>query len=131
MSKVPRRLIAEYIAEQLVAGKPRARLLRELAAYLVDTKRTREAELIVRDIEAGLLDRGLAYGSVTSAAKLSAALRTNVESYVKRATGAKRVELAEMIDPSVIGGVRVELPGQLFDTTVRRKLDILQMNGRQ
>ena len=54
--KLSRRKIADYAAEQLQAGNNE--VLREIAAYLIESKRQSEADLLVRDIELQLANRG-------------------------------------------------------------------------
>jgi len=54
--RLSRRRIAAYAADKLLGGQPRSAVLREVAAYLVASGRTREQELLVRDIEATLAE---------------------------------------------------------------------------
>lgn len=124
--KLSRRKLADHTATRLLAGDDTAAALQELAAYLVNTRRTGELVLIVRDIEARLLAGGTALVTVTSARQLSAEATQAVEAYVK----AQRPEVAQVvmheeIDPSVIGGARVQFPGGLADFTIKAKLDKL------
>ena len=49
--RVSRRKIATYAADQLLAGVSKKEVLRSVAAYLVENKRTREQILVVREIE--------------------------------------------------------------------------------
>lgn len=124
--KLSRRKLSDYAATRLLEGKNKQAVLKELAAHLVDTGRTRELELIVRDIEARLLVNGTALVTVVSARELSASAKQTVKDLVKsKEPGVKEVILREQIDESVIGGVRVELPGSVADFTVKAKLDKL------
>ena len=116
--KISRRKLAMYIADSLEKGASLSALLRELAAYLVLTKRTREAELVVRTVEDTLAERGSVIARVTTAHPLDAALRREIEQLVD----AKTVHLYEIVDPEVIGGVRIETPGKSLDATLKRKL---------
>ncbi len=50
-SRLSRRKIAAYAADKLIGGSSKKEVLREVAAYLITTRRTRELELLVRDIE--------------------------------------------------------------------------------
>ena len=43
-------------------------------------------------------------------------------SFIRRATGAQKIELTDIVDPGVIGGARIEIPGSELDSTVRTKL---------
>lgn len=121
MSKLSRRKISEYIAEQVLAGNTDV-AIKELAAYLIESRRTREAELIVRSIEDELAKRGMVVANVTTATKLD---KTLTES-IKEILGAKKLAVRENVDESVIGGVKVEAPGVKLDATIRNRINNLQ-----
>jgi F-type H+-transporting ATPase subunit delta len=124
MAVLSRRKLATYIADQLLAGKKDA--IKQLAAYLVDAGRMKEAELIVRDIESALMARGVVVADVASAHSLSAKTTKALESFVKQSTGAKTVELRSIVDEQLLGGVKVAVPGAEMDATLRRKLMTLK-----
>ena len=86
----------------------------------------RQVGYVVRDIEARLLESGTALVTTISARKLSDDARHAIEALVKNdRAGVKSIVLREQIDESVIGGVRIELPGGIADYTVKAKLDKL------
>ena len=116
--KISRRKLAEYVADSIEDGTDVAATLEQLAGYLIDSRRTRELDLIVRTTEAVLAERGTVIARVTSARALNDAVRKKVESQIH----ANRVIYEEIIDRSIIGGVRIETPGQLLDATMKRKL---------
>jgi F0F1-type ATP synthase delta subunit len=120
--RLTRRKIAAYAADKIISGTSVKSVLREIAAYLVDTRRTRETDLIVREIEDTLAEKGAVVADVTTAYPLSDSLRDEV----KKLVGGKTVYLRENIDESVLGGVLVDIPGQRFDGTIRRKLTALR-----
>jgi F-type H+-transporting ATPase subunit delta len=120
--RLSRRKIAEHAANKLVSGVASKKVLKEVAAYLVEARRTREMELVVRDIEAALADKGIVVADVTSARPLS----TQLKGEVSKLVGTKNVQLRETIDETVLGGMRVMVPGKRFDGTVRRKLTVLK-----
>jgi F0F1-type ATP synthase delta subunit len=126
MAVISRRKLAERAAGRIATGDSKKSVLRELAAYLIDTKRVREAELIVRDIEAALANKGLIVATVTSARKLSNDALHGLETFVKSEYSAtKQVVLREHIDESLISGMKLELPGKQLDTSVKAKLEKL------
>ena len=125
-SRLSRRAIANYYAEQLLAGNNT--VTKQLAAFLVDTKRTRELELIVRDVEDALATRGVTIGAISSARELSDAARKAITAFIAETTDASTVHLRSSVDPSLLGGVKIDLPGQELDTTLRRKLTLLKSN---
>lgn len=120
--RLSRRKIAAYVADKLTTGTSVRETIKEVAAYLVDTRRTREAELLVRDIEDALVSHGIVVADVTSAHPLSSQLRGEIATLV----GGKSLQLRETIDPNVLGGVRVNIPGKQFDGTIQRKLSALR-----
>ena len=68
---------------------------------------------------------GICRANVYSAVSLSDAQKEALRHTLEKKTG-KRVELLCHIDPSLLGGVRVAMEGELFDGTVRFKLDRLR-----
>lgn len=119
--RISRRKLAQYTADGLVKGEAK-KALGELAAFLVETRRTDELELLVRDIEQELADRGVVVADITTAHPLSESLKNDI----KKMVGGKTLQVRETIDESVLGGVRVDIPGKRFDGTIRRKLTALK-----
>lgn len=120
--RISRRKLAALVADRLIAGDPAAQALREVAAYLIATGRTREQELIVRDIEVALSEKGMVVADITSVHPVSDTL----QAHIKTLTGASSLHLRPTIDASVLGGVRIDIPGKRFDGTIRRKLNALK-----
>ena len=71
-------------------------------------------------IEHGLL-RGIVEAHVRTAVPLGEALRTRVRESVARYTG-KQPRLIEKVDPSLIGGIVIEVEGRKIDGSVASKL---------
>lgn len=123
--RLTRRKIADYVARELTLGNAE-QAVEWLAAYLVDAKRVRELDLIVRDIEYSLYDHGEAIIDVTSAQVLNETLKKEIARYATERSGVEKVHLREHVDPSVIGGVRLEYGEQQLDNTLRHKLSKLR-----
>jgi F0F1-type ATP synthase delta subunit len=122
-ARLSRRKIALFVTDKLLAGKQSADgVLRELAAYLVATRRTRELDLLVRDIEEVLADNGHVTADVTSARPLDAA----VKAQITKMLDGKSVQLRESVDETLLGGIRIDTPGKRFDGTIRHKLNALR-----
>lgn len=123
-STISQRRLAAYVAGQLLASGDKKRLIKELAAYLIETGRVRDLNQVVAAIEEALASRGAVVATVTTARPLSP---ENKQTIVKQftPTGAK-LYIREQIDPSVIGGFKIELPGSQFDGTVIHKLTTLK-----
>jgi F-type H+-transporting ATPase subunit delta len=124
MTKLTRRELAEYVAAQLVSGKQS--VVEELAAYLVESGRTREVNLVVRDIESALARRGVLVAHVASAHPLSDTTRSSLESLLKQTFGAGQLHLEENIEPSLLGGVTVIAADKELDASARRRLQQLR-----
>tara|TARA_B100001245_G_scaffold190959_1_gene149128 strand:+ start:603 stop:989 length:387 start_codon:yes stop_codon:yes gene_type:complete len=122
-AKMSRRKIAMYCADELLAGHD---VFGRLAAYLSETRRTREADLIIRDIEAALADRGVVVADVQSSQALSSEARQAITSFFGSAMQAKRVVLRESVDGSLLGGVRIVAAGNELDATLRRRINQLK-----
>lgn len=124
--KLSRRSLAQHVATHLVDGKPQKAIAQQLAAYLIWTRRTKELSLIVRDIQFYLAEQGHIAGTVTSAHELSASTLKAIEAFAKDKTGAKHVSLDRTVDESLIGGIKLEVPGYELDTSISRQLTTLK-----
>jgi F0F1-type ATP synthase delta subunit len=113
--RVSRRKLADYAADQLMAGNKK--VLQEMAAYLIETGREREAELLARDIEFALSERGVTVVRTASAHELTSTLKKQIEALV-----GGTVQLKETVDSTLLGGVRVDTPSERFDGTLSHKL---------
>jgi F0F1-type ATP synthase delta subunit len=123
-ARVSRRKIAAYCAERLIAND--STVTTQLAAYLVDERRTRETDLIVRDIESALAQRGVMVADVASTTELSSGVRKEIEKFLADTHDIDAVHLREALDPELLGGVKVTTPEAQFDATIRRKLTTLK-----
>lgn len=122
--RISRRVLSQHVAERL--RNDDRTVISELAAYLLDTRRTNEGDLIVRDIESALAESGIVIADVVSAHGLSEQLSAVISSYVSMAAGADEVHLRTQVDETALGGVRVQVPGAEYDGTLRRQLTKLQ-----
>lgn len=123
--RLTRRKIADYVARELMLGDPKV-AIEQLAAFLIETKRVRELELIVRDIEYSLAAHGETIVDVTSARPLNDSVKQAVSKLVGAMNGASTVHLREHIDPATLGGVRLEYADQRLDATIAHKLGKLR-----
>lgn len=118
---ISRRKLAGYLAEQLQSGNAKD-AIKQAAAYLVETKQTRSTGLLVRDIEEHLAQTGTVVADITSARPLS----SEDKKAIAKLLDAKELHVRETVDPSVLGGVRVEVSGKRLDATLRHKIDLLK-----
>lgn len=123
-SQISRRVLARTVASKLIAEPARRdHWVRALAAYLVDSNRAAEAELVMNDIAHELLEQnGTLLVDVTSARPLTDVVRKELTAYMQEATGAREVQFAEHVEPQLIGGFIARTPGQQLDTSVHSQL---------
>jgi ATP synthase F1 delta subunit len=127
MSKISRRSLARYAADQLLAGKSAKLVAEALAAAVIENGQAGNTDYLLSDINAELENRrALTVGNVSSARPLTDDLRQQLSAQLKKATGAEAVLLNESVEPELIGGLRVETAGQVWDTSLRRKLQQLK-----
>ncbi len=68
--------------------------------------------------------------AVTSAIKLDADQRAAVKTLVEKKLGQSEFALQEIVDSSVLGGLRVQINSRVYDATVQGKLKALQEASR-
>src|SRR5581483_1023791 len=104
-----RRSLARYAVDQLLDKQPPKTISLHLAAVLVVSKKTKDADLLMDDIAYELEVRGLLVkAQITSVRELSRQLKTDIAARLKKATKVKEVSLIEKPDKAVIGGIRIE-----------------------
>jgi F0F1-type ATP synthase delta subunit len=123
MNHISRRRLAAYAADQILAGEAVDKLSSKLAAVLSEAKRTKDAELLARDIAYELETRGkVASANVVSASDISNDIREQIIKFIKESANVDEVSIQENIDKSVLGGVRIETAVHAWDKTVIKKL---------
>lgn len=123
MNKVPRQDIAAMIAEKSLLSKT-ADLAREVAAYLLVEGRSDELDSLLRDVMLARADLGVIDVKVVSKYDLTEQVRDDIRAQIRSLyPNAKRIELNEYSDPSVIGSIRVELADRQLDLSVQAKLN--------
>lgn len=70
-------------------------------------------------------DHGILEATVTSAVPLETQEREKLLAELQKKTG-KTICLTEKVDPSVLGGLRLDLAGKRLDGTVQRRLELLR-----
>ena len=118
--RLSRRAFATFVAKELLAGNDQ--IIDWLAALLIEERREREADLLVRDIESILADSGQMIVQVDTARPLDAATKQEIESMFDQ----HEVHIKETVRPELIGGVKITTPTQSLDRTIAKKLEILR-----
>jgi len=125
-TKLSRRKIADYVVGTILDGGNLDRVTKQLAGYLLESKRVNELDHIVRDIEFALSIRGHLVARVISAHDLAQGTVKAIEDMLKLSNSAKHVYAKYDIDESLIAGVKIEIPDKRIDKSVSRKLSILR-----
>lgn len=122
--RLSRREISHYVADRILAGDDT--ILSQLAAYLIESRRTGELDLIVRDIEQHLADGGVVIADIATTHEPTEAVRKTLQQYITRATDASDVHMRFTTDASLLGGVRIRTAEAEYDATIQRQLTQLQ-----
>ena len=93
MRLVSRRKLAKYAAEQILAGNDA--VLEEIAGFLIYEKHEREVELLARDIEVELAERGTIVATVESATPLDAATKDAIKRLLSSNSGMESLASVE------------------------------------
>ena len=129
--RLSRRKLACYYAKSLIDGANPKELSSKLAAYLIETKRTKELGSIIDDIQYQFSLNGIVAADVTSAHELNEHTKKAIIYLINRATNATNIELNEYIDSTVLGGLRLEFAGAELDTTLSKRLTKLKTNYKK
>lgn len=131
MAKIGRRRLAREVVRLLREQPARqAELVRQLAAYLVDTKQTKQADLLMKDIaDEFYVQQQHVAADVRHAFDLTPETQSRITDLIKKATGAASVELQTAKEPELLGGVVIRTPRQELDASVRHKLKALSAGG--
>lgn len=126
MSAPSRQQLAEAILK-LSSKVSEKKLTETIAAYLVESRRTGELDAIMREV-ARLREKqdNVTEVTATSAFKLNDGARKAIKSLM----AGKQLIINEVVDPELLGGVRLETSEELLDLTVRNRLNQLKAASR-
>jgi F-type H+-transporting ATPase subunit delta len=126
--------LAAFLASPLVSGQARAEVVEKVFRRRASDLLVDALEVINRKGRLGLLPaivsafrgeyrelRGLVDARVVTAVPLSARQRARLVEALARFTG-KQPELVEHVDPSILGGLVVEVAGEKFDGSLVTRL---------
>lgn len=114
------------LVERLLGGKASAQTI-TILSHLVQQPRGRRIGELVRDASRIVAEQaGKLVATVTSAAPLSDGQAARVARGLAEKYG-KDISINHVVDPSVVGGVRVQLGGDVIDGTVSTRLSELRL----
>lgn len=122
--KQSRTKLAQVIADQTLRQGSSARLVKEVAAYLLSERRVNELDSVMRDVQADWAEAGQVEVIARSAHPLTAKGEADIIKRLKPLyPAAKQIIVTEVHDPEVIGGVRLNLADRQLDLSIQSKLD--------
>lgn len=122
--KTPRTKIASTIAARTLKSGASSDLAKEIAAYLLAEGRVDELESILRDVQIDWAEDGYVEVLASTAHPLTTDVQAKITEQVKALyPSARQIVVTEVLDPEVIGGVRLSLANQQLDLSVEAKLN--------
>ena len=126
MSKVTSRQIAGALISLLDDGVSPDRVASAAAAYLIQERRSKDRDAVMHD----MLELRAAQGNVEAVATSAHDLNDTVRKELKIILSehfkpGTKVNLRELHDPEVVGGVRVEAPDLQLDLSIKHRLQQL------
>ena len=122
--KISRSRLATIVAHKAAQPVSSKLLSQEVAAYLLLEGRTGELDSLLRDVMQYRADHGIVEVIATDAHPISDDARRDIEGIVRELyPKATQIIVSEQLDPSIIGGIQIELANQQLDLSVRAKLN--------
>ena len=122
--KTPRFDIASTIAAHTYHEGSSKEYARQIAAMLLVEGRVGELDSILRDIQADWALHGYVEVLARSAHPLSQATKDEIADRVRTLyPKAEKIVVTEVADPSVVGGVQINLADKQLDLSVEAKLN--------
>ena len=122
---ISRRSLTQYAAKQIIAGNSND-VLSQIAAYLIETGKTKDYPLVISDIERQLAELGSVLVRVKSARPLSKKSTNKIKEFMLNKTGANNIEVLSEIDESVIGGAIISTADDTLDISLQNRLNKLK-----
>ncbi|MEK9196325.1 MAG: F0F1 ATP synthase subunit delta [Patescibacteria group bacterium] len=99
----------------------------KIASYLVDTKQTLKLDSLMRDVTVARETRGVFEVSVASAHEIGQSQISSIKDYIKKKfPSSKEVIIHTKVDPSLLGGLRIESANYLMDQSLKSKLNYIK-----
>ncbi len=94
---------------------------------LVEKKRVNEIKLIAKEYaELAAQAQGTADATVFSTRELSAEESAKISAVFAKLVGKQSLNITNEIDPSLLGGIRVQIGNHIYDSSVANKLERLK-----
>ena len=117
--RASRRSLAKVIAQKLDASVDTTQLSKQIASFLVSEGKTRELDVLLRDVARLRYEKT---GTLEINASSAFPLEEQTKEEIKKLFKADKYIINNYINKELIGGVRIEALDQQADLTVARKL---------
>lgn len=122
--KLARSKLAEVIALKMNNAKDSTKLAREIAAYLISTRRLNDLDSLLRDVINYRDKHGLTEITLTSVNKLASQIKQDLINLSVPNKKQQRLIVNEEQDPALIGGVRVAIAAdRVLDLSIKGKVN--------
>ncbi len=116
--------IATAVASHTLQKGASKAYAKEVAALLLAEGRIGELDSLLRDVQSAWAEAGYVEVLARSAHTLSEGTKKDIAAQIQSAyPTAKQIVVTEVHDPSVLGGVRINLANQQLDLSVEAKLN--------
>ncbi|MBI3494752.1 F0F1 ATP synthase subunit delta [Candidatus Saccharibacteria bacterium] len=102
-------------------------IAKKIASYLIDTKQTLKLDSLMRDVMSVREAKGTYEINVSTAHPLTSAQTSSISAYIKKHfDNCKDVIIHQKVDPTLLGGVRIESAHYLIDKSVKSELNYIK-----
>lgn len=123
--KINRIKLAKIIIDKINNTKDPKKVAREIAAYLLSSKRTNDFESLMRDVMILRADQGITEVEVESANQLSADEQLRIKKLIHQVSKkTKDLIVKNTINPDLIGGFRINFAAKSeLDLSVQSRIN--------
>lgn len=127
MQTITRKELAAVIGEKTLHVRDRNTLATSVAAYISSSVKAVDLDSLMRDVMQYRLEHGIVEAIAVSAHPIDNRVLRDIEELLREHfPDSKSIVIDSKIDPKIIGGIRIELPQENLDLSVRSKLNTLK-----
>jgi len=116
--------LAEYIVDNIEGTMSSGKLAKNIAEYLLDTRKASELESVLRDVVNLRAANGFVEVDAYSTHKLSDSAIKDIKTTVKNHyDNTKTVVVNNLIDEDLVGGVKLYIGSDRLDLSIKNKLN--------